>query len=300
LRTLRGIDAHTFPSTAAYVNGFLGAHKANLEAVWGATFPVRTEEEWADEYREQGLLGLVMSLDAERATGHPKLSNEYVADVVAKHGDVFIAGFGAVEAWSGKHAIREARHCVEDLGLIGITFEQQLQEFYPNDRTFYPLWEAIQKLDVPVLFHTGSHGYGVGLPGGGGSRLKYCKPIPYIDDLAADFPNLRIISTHPAWPWQDEAIAMGIHKGNVFFDLAGYLPKHLPEALKHDMARRLQNKVMMATDHPSMSPGRWLQSFFELGLKREVEEKILWKNAIEIYRLHDRIPADVVFNLDSE
>lgn len=298
MRVVRGIDVHVFPSTAAYVDGFLAHHKANLEAAWGARFPVRTEAEWAEDYRREGLLGLVMSLEAERVTGEVGLSNDYTAGVVRDHGDVFIAGFGAVDAYAGKHALREIRRCVEELGLIGISFEQQLQEFYPNDRMFYPIWELLQDLDAAVLFHTGSHGYGVGQPGGGGSKLKYCRPIPYIDDVAADFPHLRVVSTHPAWPWQDEAIAMGLHKGNVSFDLAGYLPKHLPAALKHDMARRLKDKVMMGTDHPSMPPRRWLDSFFELDLKPDVQERILWRNAIRIHKLESRIPSDVVFSLN--
>ena len=71
--------------------------------------------------------------------------------------------------------------------------------------------------------------------------------------------------------------------------------RHLPEALKHDMARRLKRKVMMGTDHPAMPPDRWLASFYELGLSQEVQELILWRNAVEIYRLHDRIPSDVEF-----
>lgn len=45
------------------------------------------------------------------------------------------------------------------------------------------------------------------MPGGGGVRLKYGQPIPYLDDLAADFPQLTIIGAHPAFPWVDEILA---------------------------------------------------------------------------------------------
>ena len=79
-----------------------------------------------------------------------------------------------------------------------------------------------------VLIHSGYAAAGAGTPGGGGFKLKYARPIPYIDDLAADHPGLTIIMAHPAWPWVDEQVAVALHKPNVYIDLSGWAPLTSP------------------------------------------------------------------------
>ena len=63
-----------------------------------------------------------------------------------------------------------------------------------------------------------------------GMRLKYSNPI-YLDDVAADFPDMPIILAHPSFPWQEEALAVAQHKPNVFIDLSGWSPKYFPPIL---------------------------------------------------------------------
>ncbi|MPY85868.1 MAG: amidohydrolase family protein, partial [Actinophytocola sp.] len=72
------------------------------------------------------------------------------------------------------------------------------QHFYPNDTRFYPLWEECQELGMQVLFHSGYAAAGSGQRGGRGVKLKYCQPI-HLDEVAADFPDLKIICAHPSW-----------------------------------------------------------------------------------------------------
>ena len=86
-------------------------------------------------------------------------------------------------------------------------------------------------LGLVCLFHTGLMGNGAGVRGGLGFKLKYTAPIPYLDDIAADFPDLTLISAHPGWPWQEEQLAMARHKGNVYIDLSGWAPKYFPPQL---------------------------------------------------------------------
>ena len=69
----------------------------------------------------------------------------------------------------------------------------------------------IAEAGLPALFHTGHSGIGTGLPGGGGLKLKYSNPM-CLDDVAADFPELKIVLAHPSFPWQDEAISVCLHK----------------------------------------------------------------------------------------
>src|SRR5699024_1479902 len=127
-----------------------------------------------------------------------------------KHPDVFI-GFGAVEPMMGKVAETEVRRCAEELGLKGIgELNPGRQCFYPNDRKLYKVWESASELNMIVLFHTGMMGAGARTPGGSGLKLKYTRPIPHLDDVAAEFPELKIIAAHPSWPWQEESLAMAL------------------------------------------------------------------------------------------
>jgi predicted TIM-barrel fold metal-dependent hydrolase len=117
--------------------------------------------------------------------------------------------------------VTEAQRLIRDHGVRGFKFHPNIQAFFPNDRAFYPLYEAIAEAGLPALFHSGHSGIGAGLPGGGGIRLKYSNPM-LVDDVAVDFPELKIVLAHPSFPWQDEAISVALHKRQVYIDLSGW------------------------------------------------------------------------------
>jgi predicted TIM-barrel fold metal-dependent hydrolase len=251
---------------------------------FGKKIEVLTEEQLAERYQSLDIMGILLAWDSETNTGTKRLSNEYVAGLVKKYPRTFL-GFAGVDPWKGKVAIQEVEVAIRDLGLRGVKFQQAAQAFFPSDKQFYPLWEKIASLKVPVLFHMGNTGYGAGVPGGDGIRLKYCRPIPYIDDLAADFPELTIICAHPAWPWQEEMLAVAMHKGNVYVDLSGWSPKYFPPSLVQYANTFLQDKCLFGSDHPYLSPERWLADFEAIPLKPAVKEKILLKNAQKLFNL---------------
>jgi predicted TIM-barrel fold metal-dependent hydrolase len=194
-------------------------------------------------------------------------------------------GFGSVDPWKGRTAVQEAERCFTKLNLRGLKFHPQQQAVYPNDRRFYPLWEMAQRLRMTVLIHTGTTGVGIGRPGGGGIKLKYARPIPYIDDVAADFPELTIIMAHPSFPWQDEQLAMLVHKPNVYMDLSGWSPKYFSPLLVQYAKTLAQDKVMFGSDYPVISPERWLNDFDALGFDEAVRQKVLIDNAKRVLKL---------------
>ena len=77
---------------------------------------------------------------------------------------------------------REARRLIEQFGVRGFKFHPSVQEFYPNERSVYVLYEVIAEAGLPAVFHTGHTGIGAGMPGGGGVHLKYSNPM-YLDDV---------------------------------------------------------------------------------------------------------------------
>lgn len=281
---MRVIDVHCHPSTSQFYKT-MRPYIEPLEKYWKESFRVRTEEAMIQEFVDAGVQVLLIALDAETATGLPRTSNEYIAGLVKKYPDTVIQGWGSVDPWKGKQAIYDAEKAIKELGLIGLKFHQIVQRFHPNDKRFYPLWEKLSELQCPVQFHMGTTGMGAGTPGGLGEQLDFARPIPYVDDIAADFPNLTIIGLHPAFPWTDEMKAVVLHKANVFWDLSGWAPKYYPESLIRDINTRLKDKVLFGTDYPSISHERMIKEWKDNGHSEEILEKVFYKNAQRILGL---------------
>ena len=247
--------------------------------------PPKDIDEVAELYGRLDIFGVLFAIDSETVTGEPPISNDYVARCAAKYPKQFI-GFGSVDPHKGQMAVREAERCVKELGLRGFKFQAGVQRFFANDPRFYPLWEKLQELGAVALMHSGTTGVGVGQPGGGGIKLGYMRPIPYMDDVAADFPDLTIILAHPAFPWQDEQLAMLVHKPNVYMDMSGWSPKYFSPLLVQYAKTLAQDKVMFGSDFPMMSPERWMNEFEILGIDDEVvRRKIFFENAKRVLKL---------------
>jgi predicted TIM-barrel fold metal-dependent hydrolase len=245
--------------------------------------------EIAAYYRERRFGAVVFTVDVEGFTGHPALSNEEIADTAAEHADVLIP-FASIDPAKGAAGARTLRRLVGEHGVRGLKFHPSLQNFAPNDRTAYPLLEVAQEAGIPALFHTGQTGIGSGMRGGGGIRLALSNPI-LLDDVAVDFPDLTIIMAHPSVPWQDEALAVALHKPNVFIDLSGWSPKYFPPQLVRYANSLLQDKVLFGSDYPVITPDRWLRDFEKLEMKPEVRPKILKDNAVRVLGLEARKDA---------
>ena len=117
-------------------------------------------------------------------------------------------------------------------------------------------------------------------------RLKYSNPM-CVDDVAADFPGLDIILAHPSFPWQDEALAIAVHKPNVYIDLSGWSPKYFPENLIRYTNGPLKHKMLFGSDFPLITPDRWLADFAELPIKDEVRPLVLKENAARLLGLRN-------------
>jgi predicted TIM-barrel fold metal-dependent hydrolase len=208
------------------------------------------------------------------------MSNDEVSDLVGRSEGRLI-GFASVDPWKGKAAIRELERCRE-LGLVGVKLQPITQAFSMSNPRFRPLWDACQSLGMPLLVHTGTTGIGAGAPGGRGLHLKYGRPVPDIDDVAAEFPNLTIIAAHFAWPWHLELLAVARHKGNVYIDLSGWAPRYLPAEVIQYCNSVMPEKFLFGSDFPLFPPDRWLEEFGRLDLKDGVREKVLYENACRI------------------
>jgi uncharacterized protein len=239
----------------------------------------------ADYYRSRGMAFVVFSID-ERLSGRPQLSNDEVAQFAQQHPDVAIP-FASIDPHRGAKGVDEARRLVSGGLVRGLKLHPPLQQFFPNDRMAYPLYEVFAEARLPVLFHTGHSGIGTGVPGGDGIRLKYGHPMP-IDDVAVDFPEMPIIMAHPSFPWQDEAISICLHKPTVYIDLSGWSPKYFSPLLVQYANTLLKQKVLFGSDYPWLTPDRWLADFEKISIRDEVRPLILKENAVRLFGLDHR------------
>jgi predicted TIM-barrel fold metal-dependent hydrolase len=249
---------------------------------FGGSPPQPTAQEVADYYRERKLAAVIFTVDDEAGMGRTRLGSGEVLEAAAANPDVLIP-FASVDPHKGKLGVREAREWIER-GARGFKFHPNTQAFWPNDRAFYPLYEVIAEAGLIALFHSGTTGIGAGMPGGGGVRLKYSNPMA-VDDVAAEFPELDIILAHPSFPWQDEALAIAVHKPNVYIDLSGWSPKYFPENLIRYTNTQLKHKMLFGSDYPLITPDRWLADFEKLAIRDEVRPLVLKENAARLLGL---------------
>ncbi len=236
----------------------------------------------AEYYRSRKMACVLFTVD-ERLTGRRHLPNEAVVELARANPDVIIP-FASLDPTRGPEAVRQAKRLVEEGVIRGLKLHPPVQQFAPNDRIAYALYEVFAEARLPVLFHTGHRGIGTGMPGGGGIRLKYGNPM-LIDDVAVDFPDMPIILAHPSFPWQDEAFSVCLHKPTVYIDLSGWSPKYFSPTLVQYANTLLKHKVLFGTDYPLITPDRWLADFEKIAIKDEVRPLILKENAVRLFGL---------------
>jgi uncharacterized protein len=243
---------------------------------------VHTHAERSPDQPQDPVSGEILAAAAKYFGGSPPQPTAQVLAAAAANPDVLIP-FASVDPHKGKLGVREARALIAD-GVRGFKFHPNTQAFWPNDHAYYPLYEVIAEAGLIALFHSGQTGIGAGMPGGGGVRLKYSNPM-CVDDVAADFPELRIILAHPSFPWQEEALAVATHKPNVYIDLSGWSPKYFPDILVRYTNTLLRHKMLFGSDYPLITPDRWLSDFEALAIRDEVRPLVLKENAAALLGL---------------
>jgi uncharacterized protein len=205
------------------------------------------------------------------------ISNEEVAGWVRAHPRRF-AGLAAVSLDRPMEAVRELRRCVEELGMIGLRMLPWLWEAPPTDRRFYPLYAACVELGVPFCTQVGHAGpLRPSEPG---------RPIPYIDQIALDFPELVIVGGHIGYPWTEEMIAVARKHEHVYIDTSAYTSRRLPaELVDYMRSRGGRRKVLFGSNYPMIAPSRALEGLEDLGLDEETLALYLHENARRVFAI---------------
>lgn len=212
-------------------------------------------------------------ISAWLAPGKNLISNDEVADFVAEAPDRLL-GVGSVDISRPMEAVREIRRCVDDLGFKAIRVLPWLCELPPTDRRFYPVYVACCELDIPFCTQIGHTGPLM--------PSEVGRPI-YLDQVALDFPELKIVGGHIGYPWTEEAIAVATKHENVFIDTSAYTVRRYPPELVKFMSGHGRHKVLFGTNYPMITPAAALDGLAELGLEEQASAAFLYGNAQRVF-----------------
>lgn len=203
------------------------------------------------------------------------ISNDEVAEFVARSQGLLVPVAGA-DIRRPMEAVRELRDRVEQ-GFVALRLVPWLWEAPPTDRRYYPLYAACVDLGIPFCTQVGHTG-----------PLRPSetgRPIPYIDQVAIDFPELVIVCGHIGYPWTTEMIAVADKHPNVYIDTSAYAAHRYPAELVDYLKGRGRHKVMFGTNYPMMTPARALARLDDLGLTAETRDAFLHANARRVFAL---------------
>lgn len=206
----------------------------------------------------------------------PMISNDEVAGFV-EAAPKRLVGLASVDIRQPVTAVRELRRAVKELGLIGFRALPWLWELPPDDRRFYPLYAECVELGIPFCLQVGHTGPL--------RPSEFGRPIPYLDRVALDFPDLVIVGGHIGYPWTTEMIALAEKYPNVYIDTSAYKPKRFPPELVSWMQKRGQDKVLFGSNWPMIAPEACISQVGTLELSSAVEEKFLHANAARVFAL---------------
>jgi len=205
--------------------------------------------------------------------------NESVAKLLEEYPERFI-GFAGFDPNNGAQSVHEIECAVRELGFSGIKTVASALELDINDKAFYPCYDKAEELGIPILIHTGS----VIIKG---VRVKHVHPL-MIDDVAFDFPDLKIICAHlGGWQYMD-VINMLVHHSNVFADISFWPlnPFYVDIVPWSLLEKTVPDKILLGSDYPAgQTPKEAAEAVKKLPVSQSFKEKILGKNASKILRL---------------
>jgi predicted TIM-barrel fold metal-dependent hydrolase len=256
------------------------AELAQQEKIWNTKVTFFTDDDQADYFRRNHArvildLSFIKFLPIAEIRAH----HDHAFAVQRRHSDAIFGHWLQFDPRRALEAIREFdRALAAGAGFVGLCVNGQTTGVPASD----PRWDLFYQLSLeakrPIMILTGLTGIGQGLPGGGGLRLDDGHPR-HIDEVAARYPALRILAARPAYPWQDEMLAILAHKPNVAYELHGWGPRQFSPALKKAIAGRLQDRVMFGCDFPVLRYEKVIADWKSEGYSQEILDKVLCRNA---------------------
>lgn len=227
------------------------------------------------EQMDRAGIDLVL-LSAWHRPGGFAISNDEVAAIVREFPGRFV-GIASVDLEHPMQAIAELDRAVNELGFKGLRLLPWLWNRPPSDALYYPLYVKCIELDIPFCTQVGHTG--PRMPSEPG------RPVPYLERVALDFPELRIVGGHIGYPWTDEMIGQVWKHDNVYIDTSAYLPRYYPPQLLQFLRTHGRHKVLFGTNFPMLPFERCMEQARELELSDKVAGDFFGGNAARVFKL---------------
>jgi hypothetical protein len=206
------------------------------------------------------------------------IDNDEVASFVRAHPDRLI-GVASVDLAQPMPAVRELRRCVRELGFRALRIVPWLWGLPPDDRRYYPLYAECIELDIPFCLQVGHTG-----------PLRTSetgRPIPYLENVALEFPELRIVAGHIGAPWTQEIISLATKFENLYIDTSAYKATRYPADFVEFMRGRGARKVLFGSNYPMLTASACLEGVEALALGDEAKQAFLSGNARRVFKLEE-------------
>jgi predicted TIM-barrel fold metal-dependent hydrolase len=185
-----------------------------------------------------------------------EIPNRSVAEYVNRFPQKLV-GFAGIDP-TERNAPDEVRFARNDLRMRGITLSPSNQDFHPTDTRAMRVYAVAEQLGMPVLVHPAS-------PFAEQAKLEFGRPV-LLDEVARQFPNLRLIIAQLGQPWVDEAVCLLGKHPNVFADVSGLLrrPWQAYNALVSAHQYGVMDKLLFGSDFPYTSATECIEALYSL------------------------------------
>jgi predicted TIM-barrel fold metal-dependent hydrolase len=260
------------------------AELAQQETIWKTKATFFSDKEMTSYFRYNNVraildLSFTKFLPIEEIREH----HDYAFSVQRANADVIFGHWLQFDPYRPLEAIREFDRALSaNAGFIGLCVNGQVTGVAASDLRWDPFYQLAREANRPIMILTGLTGIGQGLPGGKGIVLDHGHPR-HIDEVAARYPNVKILAARPAYPWQDDMLAIMTHKPNVAYELHGWGPRQFTPALKKAIAGRMQDRIMWGCDFPVLRYEKILKDWESEGYSEGVLRKVLAENAADYF-----------------
>lgn len=204
------------------------------------------------------------------------ITNEEVQAQISQAPDRF-RGLISTDITNPMKAVRTIKEYAQDPSFVGVRIVPWLWDLPPDDRRYYPLYTACVEMGLPLctqIGHTGPL-----------KRSETGRPIPYLENVLLDFPELTVVGGHLGFPWLDELFSLSVKFPNLYIDTSAYALHRLPPVFVERMKTVWQNKVMFGTNWPMLSPNLCLKGLNDLGLNQDQREAFLFETAKRVFKI---------------
>ena len=199
---------------------------------------------------------------------------EEVAQYTSRCPDRFV-GLAGYNPFRIKESLEEIERAVKAYGFKGVYVHIYVFDIPLHDPKMYPLYAKCVELDIPVSMQVGH--VLEAMPS------EHARPI-FLDRVASDFPDLKMVGAHTGWPWVEELISVCYKWDNVYFGIDAWMPKYLKPEILHFIGSRMgQDRCLWGTNGLPWKES--LEQVDGMGLREEGKRKLLRENAVRLFKL---------------